>query len=211
MFCPFVHVTVIPTAQELDGFENSSSGGGESPHYPFVQLQLKPPVDSKQRQSSIKRQTRSPVFNEYFKWPVGYDELRSEKTLALQIYDFDKYSHNSLIGEVKVDFATTDVSTTVELWCDIEPATYVSFLVLLFSMLSQCSISTTCSNMYFFHVYRLQPSLTLTSCRCFQSDGDGCGDLLVSMSYLPTAERLTTIIMKARNLKQPKATSKLGQ
>ena len=135
-----MHVGVVVTAQELDGFESSSSGGGggggggggaESPHYPFVQLQLKPPVDSKQRQSSIKRQTRSPVFNEYFKWPVGYDELRSEKTLALQIYDFDKYSHNSLIGEVKVDFATTDVSTTVELWCDIEPATYVSFLVFL--------------------------------------------------------------------------------
>ena len=94
-------------------------------HYPFVQLYLNAPVDTKQRQSSIKRQSRSPVFNEYFKWPVGYDELR-EKHLLFQIYEFDKYSHNTLLGDVKIDFATTDVSTTVELWCDIEPATYVS-------------------------------------------------------------------------------------
>lgn len=30
-----------------------------------------------------------------------------------------------------------------------------------------------------------------------------CGDILFSMSYLPTAERLTLIVIKARNLKWP--------
>ena len=39
---------------------------------------------------------------------------------------------------------------------------------------------------------------------------EGNGELLVSLSYLPTAERLTVVIMKARNLKQPRASSKIG-
>jgi synaptotagmin-1 len=77
-------------------------------------------VDAKNRQSSIKRQTRSPLFNEYFKFAVGFDELR-EKTLIFTVLDFDKFSHNELVGEVKVDFSQIDVSTTVEMWCDIEP------------------------------------------------------------------------------------------
>ena len=111
------------TAQDLNTSESSTSFVG-----PFVKLQLDPPVDSKVRQSSIKRQTRNPLFNEYFKFPVGFEELR-DKSLTFLVFDFDKYSHSELVGEVKVDFCTTDVSTTVEVWCDVEPATEVRGVV----------------------------------------------------------------------------------
>ena len=89
-----------------------------------MKLQLDPPVDNKIRQSSIKRQTKHPVFNEYYKFPVGFEELR-DKVLTFLVFDFDKYSRSELVGEVKVDFCTTDVSTTVEVWCDVEPASEV--------------------------------------------------------------------------------------
>ena len=45
----------------------------------------------------------------------------------------------------------------------------------------------------------------------FQGE-EGLGDLLVSLSYLPTAERLTLVIMKARALKLPRASNaKIGK
>ncbi|XP_013383094.1 synaptotagmin-6-like [Lingula anatina] len=121
---------------------------------PYVKMFLRPEPDSKLRQSSIKRRTLNPVYNEYFKFPVTFDELR-EKTLFVHVYDYDKFSRNDIIGEVSVHLDSIDVSTSVEVWCDIERYSEVT------------------SNL---------------------------GELLLSLSYLPTAERLTVVVLKATNL-----------
>lgn len=44
----------------------------------------------------------------------------------------------------------------------------------------------------------------------FQASGT-CGELLVSLSYLPTAERLTVVIMKAKELRVPNMTTPSGK
>ena len=43
---------------------------------PYVRICLQPEVDNKTRQSSIKRRTTDPVFDEYHKFPVTHDELK---------------------------------------------------------------------------------------------------------------------------------------
>ena len=57
--------------------------------------------------------------------PIGFDDLK-DRRLGFYVYNFDRFSHNDLMGEVKLDFSTIDVSTVVEVWCDIEPSSQVS-------------------------------------------------------------------------------------
>ena len=65
------------------------------------------------------------MFNEYFKFPIDFDDLK-ERSLVMYIYDFDKFSRNDVIGTVNFNFSEVDVSTTVELWWDIQRQQRVS-------------------------------------------------------------------------------------
>ena len=53
-----------------------------------------------------------------------------------------------------------------------------------------CLFIFRCSNFYIFHGYRID--------HFFQSEQ---GDIIFSLGYLSSAERLTVVIMKARNLR----------
>ncbi|KAK7494324.1 hypothetical protein BaRGS_00014427, partial [Batillaria attramentaria] len=97
---------------------------------PYVRISLVPGVDERVRQSSVKRRTTNPYYNEYFKFPVDFEQLR-DKVLAFHLYDYDKFSRHSAIGEVAGE----------------------------------------------------------------------SGEVLISLSYLPAAERLTVVLMKAKDLK----------
>lgn len=86
---------------------------------PYVRIYMSPEVDERIRQSSVKRKTCNPFFNEYFKFPVTFDDVR-DKQIVFLIYDYDKYSRHKCIGEVQVDLGKIDVSNSVEMWCDIQ-------------------------------------------------------------------------------------------
>lgn len=86
---------------------------------PYVRIALVPGVDERVRQSSVKRRTTNPYYNEYFKFPVAFEQLR-EKLLVFHLYDYDKFSRHSAIGEVEIDLSKVDVSNSVEMWCDIQ-------------------------------------------------------------------------------------------
>lgn len=76
-------------------------------------------MDERIRQSSVKRRTANPFYNEYFKFPVTYDDIR-DKLLLFHVYDYDKFSRHKALGEVQVDLSKVDVSNSVEMWCDIQ-------------------------------------------------------------------------------------------
>ncbi|XP_071137354.1 synaptotagmin-C-like isoform X1 [Mytilus galloprovincialis] len=122
---------------------------------PYVRICMSPEVDERIRQSSVKRKTCNPFFNEYFKFPVTFDDVR-DKQIVFLIYDYDKFSRHKCIGEVQVDLGKIDVSNSVEMWCDIQK---------------------------------------------YQKFTGESGDLLLSLGYLPAAERLTIVLMKAKDLK----------
>lgn len=122
---------------------------------PYIKLFLYPEVDERMRQSSVRRRTLNPFFNEFFKFPLPYDDL-NDKSLIFQIYNYDKYSRHNILGEVQIHLNSVETSSSVEMWCDI-----------------QRQQRHTCS----------------------------MGELLVSLSYLPAAERLTVVIIKAKELR----------
>lgn len=142
-------------AQDLISTDQKDLEGGSFGD-PYVRLAILPEVDERIRQSSVKRKTCNPFYNEYFKFPLTIDDVR-DKTLVFHIYDYDKFSRHKIIGEVQVDLRKVDVTNSVEMWCDIN--------------------------------------------RHHKCTGGDYGEVLLSLSYLPTAERLTVVVMKAKELR----------
>ncbi|XP_055905905.1 synaptotagmin-7 isoform X1 [Eupeodes corollae] len=121
---------------------------------PYVRLMLIPGVDERKRQTHIHRGESNPYFDQHFKFPVSRDQLQG-KELILQVLDYDRYSHNDIIGEVRVLIDDLDLSKSVEIWGDL---------------------------------LRIK------------KPPEDRPELLLSLNYLPQAERLTVVIMKAKNL-----------
>ncbi|KAG7206379.1 hypothetical protein KM043_003744 [Ampulex compressa] len=148
-----LHVHLIE-AHDLAG---SDQGGFNDP---YVTLTLSPEVDSRKRQTQIHRNDPNPFFDQHFKFPVSYDELQ-DKTLVLQVFDYDRFSRNDVVGSVRVAMDSLELASSassVEVWGEIERE-------------------------------RKPP--------------EQIQDVLLSLSYLPSAERLTVLILKARNLFPP--------
>lgn len=80
---------------------------------PYVRLQLEPEVDTRKRQTAIHRGEAHPYFDQNFKFPVSRDQLQG-KELILQVLDYDRYSHNDIIGEVRITIDELDLSKSVE-------------------------------------------------------------------------------------------------
>ncbi|XP_012215243.1 synaptotagmin-6 isoform X2 [Linepithema humile] len=124
---------------------------------PYVKLNLSPEVDSRKRQTEIHRNNPNPSFNQSFKFPVSYEELQ-EKTLVLQVFDYDRFSRNDVVGSLRVAMNSLELvssTSSVEVWGEIAGE-------------------------------RKPP--------------EEIQEVLVSLSYLPSAERLTVLMIKARNL-----------
>ncbi|KAH8267740.1 uncharacterized protein [Drosophila bipectinata] len=85
---------------------------------PYVRLMLQPEVDSRKRQTHIHRGESNPYFDQHFKFPVSRDQLQG-KELILQVLDYDRYSHNDIIGEVRISVDGLDLSKSVEIWGDL--------------------------------------------------------------------------------------------
>lgn len=115
---------------------------------------LSPEVDSRKRESTVHRNEYHPYFDQHFKFPVSRDQLQG-KELILQVLDCDRYSHNDVMGEVRINIDDMDLSKSVEIWADM--------------------LRT-------------------------KKPPEDRPELLLSLNYLPQAERLTIVIMKAKNL-----------
>ncbi|ODN02651.1 Synaptotagmin-3 [Orchesella cincta] len=145
-----LHVHVIE-AHDLAG---SSQGGFNDP---YIRLYMSPEVDTRKRQTSIHRNESNPYFDEHFKFPVSQDDLK-EKILILQVFDYDRFSRNDVVGQVSMRLEDFIVTSNLEIWAEV--------------------------------VKSKTPS------------GER-QEVLVSLSYLPSAERLTVVLLKARNLYSP--------
>ncbi|XP_034952101.1 synaptotagmin-5 isoform X2 [Chelonus insularis] len=139
---------------EAHDLAGSDQGGF---NVPFVKLTLSPEVDNKKRQTSIHRNNPNPFFDQYFRFPVSCDELK-EKTLTLQVFDYDRYSRNDVVGSLRVVLEELELASSaspVEVWGEIIPE---------------------------------------------KKPPEEIQEVLVTLSYLPGAERLKVLILKARNL-----------
>ncbi|XP_021930564.1 synaptotagmin-5 isoform X3 [Zootermopsis nevadensis] len=146
-----LHVHLIE-AHDLAG---SDQGGFNDP---YVRLSLVPAVDNRKRQTTIHRNDPNPFFDQHFKFPVSHEDLQ-EKTLVLQVFDYDRFSRNDVVGEVCMSMDEFDVASNVEVWGEITKN---------------------------------------------KKPPEEMQEVLLSLSYLPSAERLTVVLLKARNLFLPK-------
>lgn len=121
---------------------------------PYVRVSLVPEVDQRKRQTQIHRGETHPYYDDNFKFPISRDQLQN-RDLVLQVLDYDRYSHNDVIGELRIRIDDLELARSTEIWGDL--------------------------------VRMKKPA-------------DDRPELLLSLNYLPQAERLTVVIMKAKNL-----------
>ncbi|XP_013138515.1 PREDICTED: synaptotagmin-3 [Papilio polytes] len=99
-------------AHDLAGYE---AGGFNDP---YVRVSLLPEVDTRVRQTPVHRNEANPFFDQHFKFPVSHDEL-GDKTLLLQVFDYDRFSRNEVMGSAKVPLCRVEVAGGAEVWADV--------------------------------------------------------------------------------------------
>jgi len=123
---------------------------------PFVKVLLLP--DKKHKlETRVKRKNLNPIWNEAFTFEGFPYQKLMQRTLYLQVLDYDRFSRNDAIGEIELNLADVHLQE--------EPVPFVK---------------------------DLKP--------CKRSP-DYLGDLLISMCYYPTQNRVTIVIMKCSNVK----------
>ncbi|PNI15031.1 SYT5 isoform 3 [Pan troglodytes] len=128
--------------------------GGSSD--PYVRVYLLP--DKRRRyETKVHRQTLNPHFGETFAFKVPYVELGG-RVLVMAVYDFDRFSRNDAIGEVRVPMSSVDLGRPVQAWRELQAAP--------------------------------------------REEQEKLGDICFSLRYVPTAGKLTVIVLEAKNLKK---------
>uniref|UniRef100_A0A4Y0BHR8 C2 domain-containing protein n=1 Tax=Anopheles funestus TaxID=62324 RepID=A0A4Y0BHR8_ANOFN len=120
---------------------------------PYVKMFLEPDDEQRTQQTAVHRTETHPYFDQQLSFPLKPRNL-VKSNFVLQLLDYDRFSHDEVIGEIRFLLNTLDLSGC-ELWGDL--------------------------------IAVRKPS-------------DSTAELLISLSYLPQAERLTVVVMKAKNL-----------
>uniref|UniRef100_A0A9J7ZPK6 Synaptotagmin-7 n=2 Tax=Cyprinus carpio TaxID=7962 RepID=A0A9J7ZPK6_CYPCA len=87
---------------------------------PFVKIYLLP--DRKHKlETKIKRKNLNPHWNETFLFEgFPYEKVR-ERTLYLQVLDYDRFSRNDPIGEVSIPLNKVELGQLKTFWKDLKP------------------------------------------------------------------------------------------
>uniref|UniRef100_A0A182PBV8 C2 domain-containing protein n=1 Tax=Anopheles epiroticus TaxID=199890 RepID=A0A182PBV8_9DIPT len=120
---------------------------------PYVKMFLEPDEEQRTQQTAVHRTETHPYFDQQLSFPLKPRNL-VKSNFVLQLLDYDRFSHDEVVGEIRFLLNTLDLSGC-ELWGDL--------------------------------IAVRKPSETTS-------------ELLISLSYLPQAERLTVVVMKAKNL-----------
>lgn len=87
---------------------------------PYVKIFILP-EKKKKFETKVHRKTLSPVYNETFVFKeIEYADI-AEKTIAFQIFDFDRFSKHDQIGELMVPLNSIDLGKVVQEWRDVSP------------------------------------------------------------------------------------------
>ncbi|XP_049643008.1 synaptotagmin-5 [Suncus etruscus] len=138
---------------QAEGLAALDLGGSSDP---YVRVYLLP--DKRRRfETRVHRQTLNPHFAETFAFKVPYVELGG-RVLVMAVYDFDRFSRNDAIGEVRVPMSSVDLGRPVLAWRELQAAP--------------------------------------------REEQEKLGDICFSLRYVPTAGKLTVIVLEAKNLKK---------
>ncbi|GCC22967.1 hypothetical protein chiPu_0001358 [Chiloscyllium punctatum] len=127
--------------------------GGTSDPYVTVYLL---PEKTQKFETKVYRRTLNPIFKERFTFKASQAEI-ADKTVVMQVYDFNRFSKHDIIGEVRIPLNTVNLNHVVEEWRDL-----------------------TCA---------------------LKDEQVKLGDICFSLRYVPTSNKLTIVILEAKNLR----------
>lgn len=88
---------------------------------PYVKVYLLPETKGQKKfETKVHRKTLNPFFNQQFEFKnLPYAET-FDKTLMMNIFDYDRFSKHDQIGEVKLPLCQMDLAQTINEWKDVQ-------------------------------------------------------------------------------------------
>ncbi|XP_069754683.1 synaptotagmin VIII [Narcine bancroftii] len=87
---------------------------------PYVTIYLLPEKTQK-FETKVYARTLNPNFQERFTFKATQDEI-ADKTVVMQVNDFNRFSKHDIIGEVRIPLHTVNLNHAVEEWQDLSCA-----------------------------------------------------------------------------------------
>ena len=99
---------------------------------PFVKICLLPDKNHKM-ETRVKRKNLNPVWNEYFMFEgFPYNKLM-QRTLCLQVLDYDRFSRNDPIGDVRLSLENLNLGPEPIVLCkELQPSSKAVSIALSF-------------------------------------------------------------------------------
>nr|XP_020633334.1 synaptotagmin-like protein 5 isoform X1 [Pogona vitticeps]XP_020633335.1 synaptotagmin-like protein 5 isoform X1 [Pogona vitticeps] len=88
---------------------------------PYVKTYLLPDKSRQsKRKTKIKSNTTNPEFNEVLKYVISHTQLET-RTLQLSLWHYDRFGHNSFLGEVEIPFDSWNFENHADEWFILQP------------------------------------------------------------------------------------------
>ncbi|XP_041128098.1 synaptotagmin-like protein 5 [Polyodon spathula] len=89
--------------------------------HPYVKAYLLPDKSRQsKRKTKLKANTTNPVYNETLKYVISHSQLET-RTLQLSVWHYDRFGHNSFLGEVEIPFESWEFENQTEEWFALQP------------------------------------------------------------------------------------------
>ncbi|NXD93204.1 SYTL5 protein, partial [Chaetorhynchus papuensis] len=88
---------------------------------PYVKAYLLPDKSRQsKRKTKIKSNSTNPEFNETLKYVISHSQLET-RTLQLSVWHYDRFGHNSFLGEVEIPFDSWNFENQGNEWFVLQP------------------------------------------------------------------------------------------
>ncbi|XP_009644684.1 synaptotagmin-like protein 5 [Egretta garzetta] len=88
---------------------------------PYVKAYLLPDTSRQsKRKTKIKSNSTNPEFNETLKYVISHTQLET-RTLQLTVWHYDRFGHNSFLGEVEIPFDSWNFENQRDEWFVLQP------------------------------------------------------------------------------------------
>ncbi|XP_008934263.1 PREDICTED: synaptotagmin-like protein 5 [Merops nubicus] len=88
---------------------------------PYVKAYLLPDKSRQsKRKTKIKSNSTNPEFNETLKYVISHTQLET-RTLQLSVWHYDRFGHNSFLGEVEIPFDSWNFENQGDEWFVLQP------------------------------------------------------------------------------------------
>ncbi|KAM6290685.1 synaptotagmin-like protein 5 isoform 2-T2 [Porphyrio hochstetteri] len=89
--------------------------------HPYVKAYLLPDKSRQsKRKTKIKSNSTNPEFNETLKYVISHTQLET-RTLQLSVWHYDRFGHNSFLGEVEIPFDSWNFENQGDEWFVLQP------------------------------------------------------------------------------------------